>query len=125
MPGRESIRTIRWTEGDGPGGLRTHNGSKPCFLAKFDRPEWLDSTCSNLSRPVPACGEHSPEACDRYYKAFKKMRKLHEDGLAPEVIATELEMSKRLVIQYVVIINRLKKQQDEAAKAQGTKEVAA
>jgi hypothetical protein len=70
---------------------------------------------------------HSPEACDRYYKAFKKVRKLHEDGLAPEVIAAELEMSKRLVLQYVEIIRRLRRKAEEAAKMQtkdATKEVA-
>ncbi len=47
----------------------------------------------------PARIDHSLEACDRYYEAFKKVRKLHEDGRSPEVIAAELEMSSRLVLQ--------------------------
>jgi len=47
---------------------------------------------------------HSEEACDRYIKAFKKVRKLYQDGFPLENIAAELEMSKALVREYVDII---------------------
>jgi hypothetical protein len=57
---------------------------------------------------------HSEEACDRYIKGFKKVLKLHEDGIPPENIAAELEMSKSLVRDYVEII-------EDLAKARGEK----
>jgi len=47
---------------------------------------------------------HSEEACDRYIKAFKKVRKLFEDGVPPENIASDLEMSLSLVKEYIAII---------------------
>ena len=50
---------------------------------------------------------HSEEACDRYIKGFKKVLKLHGDGIPAENIASELEMSKSLVGQYVEIIEDL------------------
>ena len=50
---------------------------------------------------------HSEEACDRYIKGYKKVLKLHGDGIPAENIASELEMSKSLVRQYVEIINDL------------------
>lgn len=50
---------------------------------------------------------HSEEACDRYIKGFKKVLKLHGDGIPVENIASELEMSKSLVRQYVEIIEDL------------------
>jgi hypothetical protein len=75
---------------------------------------------------VAARTHHLLEACDRYYNESNRIPKFQEDGLDPEVIATELEMSKRLVIQYVVIIDWLTKVADEAAKALAKdKEVAA
>ena len=52
---------------------------------------------------------HSEEACDRYIKGFKKVLKLHGDGIPAENIASELEMSKSLVKQYVEIIEDLAK----------------
>lgn len=53
---------------------------------------------------------HSEEACDRYIKGFKKVQKLHADGIPEPNIASELEMSKSLVHEYVVIIEGLEKQ---------------
>lgn len=47
---------------------------------------------------------HSEEACDRYIKSFKKVRKLSEEGLPVENIAADLDMSKALVKEYVEII---------------------
>jgi len=47
---------------------------------------------------------HSEEACDRYIKGFKKVLKLHSDKIPVENIASELEMSKSLVREYVEII---------------------
>jgi hypothetical protein len=52
---------------------------------------------------------HSEEACDRYIKGFKKVLKLHSDGIPAENIASEMEMSKSLVKQYVEIIEDLAK----------------
>ncbi len=53
---------------------------------------------------------HSEEACDRYIKGFKKVQKLCRDGVPTENIASELEMSKSLVRQYVEIIEELDKE---------------
>jgi DNA-binding protein Fis len=50
---------------------------------------------------------HSEEACDRYIKGFKKVQKLHGNGIPEENIASELEMSKSLVREYVEIIKNL------------------
>lgn len=47
---------------------------------------------------------HSEEACDRYIKSFKKVRKLNGEGLPVENIAADLDMSKALVKEYVEII---------------------
>jgi hypothetical protein len=52
---------------------------------------------------------HSEQACDRYIKGFKKVQKLHRDGIPAENIASELEMSKSLVRQYVEIVEDLAK----------------
>jgi len=59
--------------------------------------------------PKPA----SEEACDRYIKGFKKVLKLHGDGIPAENIASELEMSKSLVRQYVEIIEDLAEMKKE------------
>ena len=40
--------------------------------------------------------QHTEEACDRYIKAFKKVRMLHEK-MKPIDIALTIEMSERLV----------------------------
>ena len=47
---------------------------------------------------------HSEEACDRYITGFKKVLRLHGEGMPAENIASELEMSKSLVREYVEII---------------------
>ncbi len=57
---------------------------------------------------------HSEEACDRYIKAFKKVRKLYGDGVPQDNIAAELDMSKTLVKQYIEII-----EEDRKAKMGG------
>ena len=56
---------------------------------------------------------HSEEACDRYIKGFKKVQKLYKDGLPPENIAAELEMSKALVREYVAIVDEMNKSVEE------------
>ncbi len=50
---------------------------------------------------------HSDGACDRYIKGYKKVLKLYGDGVPAENIASELEMSKSLVREYVEIIEDL------------------
>jgi hypothetical protein len=55
---------------------------------------------------------HSEEACDRYIKGFKKVRKLYEDGMLAENIAAELEMSKSLVRAYIEIIEEEKRKSE-------------
>ena len=52
---------------------------------------------------------HSEEACDRYIKSFKKVGKLHSEGLPVENISSDLEMSKNLVKEYVEIIEEERK----------------
>jgi predicted transcriptional regulator len=47
--------------------------------------------------------QHTEEACDRYIKAFKKVRMLHEK-MKPLEIARMLEMSERLVNEYIALI---------------------
>lgn len=47
---------------------------------------------------------HSLEACDRYIKAFKRVRKLYNDGVPPENISPDLEMSPSLVREYVDLV---------------------
>lgn len=52
---------------------------------------------------------HSEEACDRYIKSFKRVKKLYDDKVPLENIASDLEMSKNLVREYVEIIDESKK----------------
>ena len=52
---------------------------------------------------------HSEEACDRYIKSFKRVKKLYDDKVPLENIASDLEMSKNLVREYVEIIEESKK----------------
>ncbi len=47
--------------------------------------------------------------CDRYIKGFKKVQKLFNDGIPVENIASELEMSKALVREYVAIVEETTK----------------
>jgi len=51
----------------------------------------------------------SEEACDWYIKGFKKVQKLFNDGIPVENIASELEMSKALVREYVAIVEETTK----------------
>jgi len=57
---------------------------------------------------------HSEEACDRYIKAFKKVLKLYKDGVPPENIAAELDMSMALVREYISIIEDESRKKEEA-----------
>jgi DNA-binding XRE family transcriptional regulator len=48
--------------------------------------------------------QHTEEACDRYIKAFKKVRMLHDGRKKPLEIAQILGMSERLVNEYLALI---------------------
>ena len=48
--------------------------------------------------------QHTEEACDRYIEAFKKVKMLH-GRMKPIEIARTLEMSERLVNEYITIID--------------------
>jgi hypothetical protein len=48
--------------------------------------------------------QHTEGTCDRYIKAFKKVRMLN-DKMKPLEIARILEMSERLVKEYIVLID--------------------
>jgi len=48
--------------------------------------------------------QHTEEACDRYIKAFKKVKMLY-GRMKPIEIARTLEMSERLVNEYITIID--------------------
>lgn len=67
------------------------------FVRNIPTPEIARRTC------------HSEEACDRYIKGFKKVQKLFNDGIPVENIASELEMSKALVREYVAIVQETTK----------------
>ena len=67
------------------------------FVRNIPTPEIARRTC------------HSEEACDRYIKGFKKVQKLFNDGIPVENIASELEMSKALVREYVAIVEETTK----------------
>jgi hypothetical protein len=62
------------------------------FLQNFPTPDIARKTC------------HTEEACDRYIKAFKKVRTLH-GRMNPLEISRTLEMSERLVNEYIVLID--------------------
>jgi hypothetical protein len=48
--------------------------------------------------------QHTEEACDRYIKAFKKVRMLH-GKMKPLEIARIIGMSERLVNEYIALID--------------------
>ena len=48
---------------------------------------------------------HTPEACDRYIKAYKKVEKLSKT-MKNEEIAQILGMGKSLVEEYITILNK-------------------
>ena len=62
------------------------------FLQNIPTPDISRKTC------------HTEEACDRYIKAFKKVRTLH-GRMNPLEISRTLEMSERLVNEYIVLID--------------------
>jgi len=47
---------------------------------------------------------HTEEACDRYIKSFKKVQALYNSKMEPTKISLLLEMSERLVAEYIEII---------------------
>lgn len=61
------------------------------FLQNVPTPDIARKTC------------HTEEACDRYIKAFKKVRTLH-GRMSPIEISRTLEMSERLVNEYIALI---------------------
>lgn len=62
------------------------------FLQNIPTPDIARKTC------------HTEDACDRYIKAFKKVRTLH-GRMEPLEISRTLEMSERLVNEYIVLID--------------------
>jgi hypothetical protein len=68
------------------------------FVRNIPTPEIARRTC------------HSEEACDRYIEDFKKVQKLFNDGIPVENIASELEMSKALVREYMAIVEEMTKE---------------
>mgnify|MGYP001150923554 CR=1 FL=1 len=92
---RQEVQEVLW-EIDDIGPTLTH---KKIIIQQFVR---------NIPTPeIARKTSHSEEACDRYIKGFKKVLKLHGDGIPAENIASELEMSKSLVREYVEIIEDL------------------
>ncbi len=55
---------------------------------------------------------HTKEACDRYIKAFKKVRTLH-GSMNHQEIARTLDMSEFLVKEYIAIIEEFKKKEEK------------
>jgi biotin operon repressor len=55
---------------------------------------------------------HTEEACDRYIKAFKKVKTLHGRMNSLEIART-LEMSERLVNEYIALIDEFRPNQEE------------
>lgn len=55
---------------------------------------------------------HTEEACDRYIKAFKKVRTLH-GSMNHQEIARTLDMSEFLVKEYIVIIEEFNKKEEK------------
>ncbi len=55
---------------------------------------------------------HTEEACDRYIKAFKKVRTLH-GSMNHQEIARTLDMSEFLVKEYIAIIEEFNKKEEK------------
>jgi len=55
---------------------------------------------------------HTEEACDRYIKGFKRVRTLHGQ-LSPLEISRTLEMSERLVNEYIALIDTKESLRDD------------
>jgi len=56
--------------------------------------------------------QHTEEACDRYIKAFKKVRMLH-GKMKPLEIARIIGMSERLVNEYIALIDAQRSNKEE------------
>ncbi len=70
------------------------------FLQNMPTPDIARKTC------------HTEEACDRYIKAFKKVRTLY-GRMSPLEISHTLEMSERLVNEYIALIVEKKSLQED------------
>jgi len=56
--------------------------------------------------------QHTEDACDRYIKSFKKVNQLH-GRMKPHEIANMLDMSERLVIEYIALIEEYESIREE------------
>ena len=70
------------------------------FLQNVPTPDIARKTC------------HTEEACDRYIKAFKKVRTLY-GRMSPLEISRTLEMSERLVNEYIALIEEKESLQED------------
>ena len=57
--------------------------------------------------------KHSETACDRYIRDYRRVRRLHKDGKSVEYIQQTLNMSKRLVEEYVSIYENMEVKDEE------------
>ncbi len=56
--------------------------------------------------------QHTEDACDRYIKSFKKVNQL-QGRMKPHEIATMLDMSERLVMEYIALIEEYESRREE------------
>ncbi|MCQ1538110.1 DUF1670 domain-containing protein, partial [Methanocalculus taiwanensis] len=73
----------------------------------------IEKFLQNIPTPdIARMTQHTEEACDRYIKSFKKVRMLY--GKMKQVeIARTLEMSERLVQEYVHLIEEQEHKKEE------------
>ena len=62
----------------------------------------------HLTPEIARMTKHSEEACDRYIRAFNKVRMLADRNMSAEEIARTLEMSSFLVREYLNIYEEFK-----------------
>ncbi|MDP2796011.1 MAG: DUF1670 domain-containing protein [Methanoregula sp.] len=70
------------------------------FLQNVRTPDIVRKTC------------HTEEACDRYIKAFKRVKMLY-GSMTPREISLTLDMSERLVNEYIALIEEKKSLTEE------------
>ena len=70
------------------------------FLQNVPTPDIARKTC------------HTEEACDRYIKAFKRVKMVY-GSMAPRNISLTLDMSERLVNEYIALIEEKKSLTEE------------
>ena len=56
--------------------------------------------------------QHTEDACDRYIKSFKKVNQL-QGRMKPHEIAAMLDMSERLVMEYIALIEEYESRREE------------